>query len=304
MSCYNFRNSAYSSLLMSKEKHTGIIYVRDSYQARVKVNNPRFKALTELDNDVYEIETSKKHISLDLPIQLGFFILQYAKQCMLEFYCDFLDVYVGRDNFEGGYVGRDDFEGGQMDTGSFYFGLSSSSLEGAILPQMRQAYEKNVHRSCSDMPFCPDASSNFLLRQCCAWHAKFDQRTPGLFKTEFTGDILVSLCSKMYACASYANVTTSDQAQDKFKFSSKGLSKSALETTCNENQCNTVELYRRVLNSGQASGSVNMGFRLYDNQMMTYRQRRQSIGYFYVKRKVLPDRRSTEPLDITLKLKK
>ena len=80
------RNSGYGSLLMSKEKHTKISYTRQSHESRLKINDPRFRTLSELDDGVYEIEMAKQRINLDLPIQLGFFILQYAKQRMLEFY--------------------------------------------------------------------------------------------------------------------------------------------------------------------------------------------------------------------------
>ena len=285
------RNSGYGSLLMSKEKHTKISYTRQSHESRLKINDPRFRTLSELDDGVYEIEMAKQRINLDLPIQLGFFILQYAKQRMLEFYFDFLDVYIGRDNFVGG----------QMDTDSFYFGINSNSLEEAILPHMKADYNKSVYQSCHIETFCPDALANFLPRRCCPRHVAFDQKTPGLFKTEFEGDILISLCSKMYASVALGGGNNNNQ-EDKFKCSSKGLSKMALEKSCKERQCNTVELYRRVLDTARPSGGENMGFRLMGNQVVTYRQRRESIGYFYVKRKVATDGRSTEPLDILLKL--
>ena len=76
----------------------------------------------------------------------------------------------------------------------------------------------------------------------------------------------------------------------------------ALKKSCEESQCNMVELYRRVLNTARTSGGENMGFRLMGNEVVTYRQRRESIGYFYVKRKVAADGRTTEPLDILLKI--
>lgn len=43
-----------------------------------------------------------------------------------------------------------------------------------------------------------------------------------------------------------------------------------------------------------------MGFKLYNNQICTYRQVRNGFSYFYCKRKVLSDGVSTEPLDIEL----
>ena len=60
--------------------------------------------------EYYEIEMGKKQIILNLPIQLGYFILQYAKMKMLSFYFDFMDIYVD----------RSDFEYGEMDTVSIH----------------------------------------------------------------------------------------------------------------------------------------------------------------------------------------
>ena len=51
-----------------------------------------------------------KKVTHDIPKQLGFFVLQYAKLRMLEFYYDCLDYYMN----------RDDYELCQMDTDSIY----------------------------------------------------------------------------------------------------------------------------------------------------------------------------------------
>jgi hypothetical protein len=45
----------------------------------------------------------------------------------------------------------------------------------------------------------------------------YAKRTPGLFKVETTKDRMVSLCRKMYCC--------SDMAEEKIKFSAKGIQK-------------------------------------------------------------------------------
>ena len=92
-------NSAFGSMIMNKMKHKRIYYV-DQYEDLSKaVNNPKFKKMTEITNDFYEIEACKRDIKLDLPIQIGFFILQLAKMRMLEFYYDFMDVFVERKHF-------------------------------------------------------------------------------------------------------------------------------------------------------------------------------------------------------------
>jgi GTP1/Obg family GTP-binding protein len=43
---------------------------------------------------------SKKTIHLDLPMHIGCFVYQYAKLRMLEFYYDFMDVFVDRRDFQ------------------------------------------------------------------------------------------------------------------------------------------------------------------------------------------------------------
>ena len=57
----------------------------------------------------------KSHQKLNLPIQIGFAILQYAKLKMLEWYYDFLLEYVDKSDFE--YI--------EMDTDSAYFAVTA-----------------------------------------------------------------------------------------------------------------------------------------------------------------------------------
>jgi hypothetical protein len=51
-------------------------------------------------------------------------------------------------------------------------------------------------------------------------HAAYDKRTPGLFKTEFTGDGMIALCSKTYYCFGKED-----------KFSCKGINKRTNQIT-------------------------------------------------------------------------
>lgn len=123
-------NSAYGSLLLNKDKFTNISFVEGVDNASKKVNEPLFMKLTELDNtnNFFEIEMAKKKIIHNMPIQLGFFVLQYAKLRMLEFYYDFLDQFVD----------RTDFEFMEMDTDSAYFAISESSLSDVIKPHLKE----------------------------------------------------------------------------------------------------------------------------------------------------------------------
>ena len=67
----------------------------------------------------YEVESCKKTFKLNLPIQVGFFVYQYAKLRMLQFYCDFLEKYLD----------RADFQMCEMDADSVYIAISGESVE-------------------------------------------------------------------------------------------------------------------------------------------------------------------------------
>ena len=60
------------------------------------------------------MDMKKKTIKFDLPLQIAFFVYQYAKQRMLEFYYDFMMKFVDRSDFE--YLA--------MDTDSAYMAVS------------------------------------------------------------------------------------------------------------------------------------------------------------------------------------
>ena len=46
-----------------------------------------------------EVELTKKTINLKLPIQIGFFVYQYAKLRMLQFYFDLLVIFIHISDF-------------------------------------------------------------------------------------------------------------------------------------------------------------------------------------------------------------
>ena len=95
---------------------------------------------------------------------------------MLEFYYDFMDKYVD----------RTDFEYCEMDTDGAYMAISGSSLEEVYRPEMKDRYLQRLHGSCSDIDIKVDASNHWFPRTCCTKHAKYDKRTPGLFKLEYS----------------------------------------------------------------------------------------------------------------------
>jgi hypothetical protein len=182
-------NSAYGSSIMDKEKHTNVKYESEENKILLKINEPQFMSLTELEGLV-EIESKKKTIKLDTPIQIGFFVLCYGKLRMLEFHFDFVVEVVPRNHFR--FL--------EMDTDSAYYGLSKQSLTDYI----PEAKDHSPHR--------------FLMRNCCVEHNKYDRRKPGLFKVEATGDEMICLASKTYCL----------KQQDKVKFSTKGIQKASI----------------------------------------------------------------------------
>ena len=76
------------------------------------------EGLDSITKETYEVESCKKAIKLHLPIQVGFFVYQYAKLRMLHIYYDFLDKYLD----------HADFQMCEMDTDSAYITISRESV--------------------------------------------------------------------------------------------------------------------------------------------------------------------------------
>ena len=265
-------NSAYGSTILNKLKQSDVRYVEGENEACLKANEKGFKSMTQLSDDYefYEIESQKNKIKLDLPIQIGFFILQYAKLRMLEFYYDFLCKYVPRDKFQML----------QMDTDSNYFSIAGETLQDVIKPELLDEYKHKLNGYCSVRDV--DAETHWFPRTCCPEHTKYDNRCPGLFKREYEGEIFYGLCSKTYIVAD----------KDHCKFSSKGISKNRVK--------NPLEIFKSVLETKESRSSTNVGFISKSNTIFTYQQNRAGFAYFYPKREVLADGISTKPLDIIL----
>jgi hypothetical protein len=271
-------NSGYGKTVTNKEKHKNTKFCNEAMASKF-INNPFFRQLNPLGEGVYEVELSKKVIKLDLPLHIGFFVYQYAKLRMLEFYYDFLSVYVN----------RKDFQLCEMDTDSYYLALSAPSLEDVVRPEKRDTFYKELHKwlpadsceqhrqeylehKCQGLPWIPK-------NPCCIAQKLYDKRTPGLFKVEWEGQGIIGLCSKTYYCFGSTD-----------KYSSKGLSKK-------QNDFNK-DSYLQVLNTQKSGHGCNRGFRVLDNTMYTYSQIRDGLTYFYPKRQVQPDGISTLPLEI------
>ena len=130
-------NSSYEKTICNKEKHRNIRYCNSEAVSEL-INDLLFHKLNAISENLYEIEHFKKKIVLDLPIQIGFFVYGYAKLRMLEFYYNFLNFYIN----------RQDFECYEMDTDSLYYALSSFNLENVIKPEKRRNFMKIITNDC------------------------------------------------------------------------------------------------------------------------------------------------------------
>jgi len=271
-----FANSAYGKSCEALDSHTVVKYAEDPSKL---VNKAFFRKLTCLDTDLDEVELAKAKINWNLPIQIGFFVYQYAKLRMLRFYYECVDKFIARENIQLC----------QMDTDSMYFMISGSGIDSVLKPDTKQEFYETRHswfpsESCdqhrglyveTEMAGKPWVATE----QCCLDRQRKDKRTPGLFKKEYEGDGIVALCSKTYFCFGEKN-----------KMTSKGLS-------VRSNNLKK-EDYMKVLETKVSSGGVNKGFKTDGVTMFTYEQERMSLSYTYIKRKVSADGISTGPLDI------
>lgn len=113
------------------------------------------------------------------------------------------------------------------------------------------------------------------------------RRSPGLFKNEFYatghGSGQICLSSKTYCVYSPENS----------KISCKSAQKDKLPAEPHK-------LYKAVLDDKQSRSVINRGFVYKHGLMHSYSMTRASFGYFYVKRTINQDGKSTRSLDIVL----
>ena len=178
-----------------------------------------------------------------------------------------------------------------MDTDSYYMATTSPLLSDLVKDDLKEEFFRESHRWFPAQS-CPEHREAFVKAAaagepwvqpgCCAQRERYDQRTAGLFKEEFSGRKCVALCSKTYFC-------TGDSDKQN-KFSCKGLQKPLNPLG--------VSHYEEALRKAQSGGGQNRGFRsMPDGHVYTYHQDRASLSYFYCKRLVAEDGIHTDPLE-------
>ena len=180
---------------------------------------------------------------------------------MLQFYFDFTDKYIDRSDFT--YL--------NMDTDSAYIAFSGENFEDLIKPELKEHYLLNKNK--------------WFPRDDTKENAKFDKRSPGLFKEEYRGKSIISLCPKLYY------VEGADNEDKKYKYSLKGIQK-------DNNNINKERFEKVLTDQTYKNVCTNKRFRVIDNYMITYTQQKKGLTYYYEKRQVLSDGCSTAPLPI------
>ena len=259
-------NSGHGKTVTNIDRHCNVQYCTKAGTSSL-INNKRFRQLEVVTDNAYEIEMSIGVVTYTLPLHIGFFVYQYAKLRMLQFYYNFVDRYVERPLFQ--YC--------EMDTDSAYIALAGESIDDLVVDRENyfrhrsewlpaeccdEHHKDYVNARISGHPWTP-------TEPCCLARQMFDKRTPGLFKVEWRGDGFVGLCSKTYFCFG---------AND--KFSTKGLSK-------HQNVINK-ESFLTVLSDRRSGGGVKRGFRIYNSSVLTYVHERASLTYFNGKTKYSP----------------
>ena len=266
-------NSSYGYHIMDRSRRTVTKYLTDE-KIHSAINTKMFQWPNHITDQLYEVELVKSEIEHREPFVVGFFILHYAKQRMLELYY----------NLFKNFCDTDKYEEIEMDTDFFYIALSDESLEGVILPKKRAELDQLRSKDSTDN-FTADATDNFFPKTCCNVHKKHDKREPGLFKEEFRCAEMLCLCSKTYCCF--------DQRTNKHKYSSKGLNKGTLEE-CGDGRL--MSKSRKVLEEAVNVTSTNRGFRTFQHSVATYEQTKKGRSYIYPKKTVEEDGIHTKPL--------
>ena len=160
-----------------------------------------------------------------------------------------------------------------MDTDSFYLAMSGDSLDEIVNPEMKQVYEAD--------------KKNWLATD------KFSERTPGLFKPEFVGTRGVWLTAKCYL--------VQNEALNENKYSYKGVLQKHNDLHFQRYK-NVLDVFLKTrrdseLEEEDINKADNVGFRVYDQGVVTYEQNKLGLSGYYNKRYVLADGIHARPLD-------
>ena len=245
-------NSTYGSLIQNKDRHGQIMFLPDEWRVCKFFNEPSFKDAAYLADGLVQVNATTRKIKQNVPVQLGKFILDYAKMHMINFYYHVL----------GDCCDMDKIDLVSMDTDSLTLSLAENDLDACVKPDKRAFWESSVrpfwfvHRGCGKK--CQDPECN--------------KRKPGPFKNEYYGDHLVGLSSKLFTVTSLSHPP---------KVACKGLTKDRLNFDDFDRFHSTLK--------GDGDLTVEMtSFQRKKASMLTLATSR-TVSNRYLKRKLNPD---------------
>ena len=92
-------NSSYGKTITDQEHHREVQFCLET-KAPCLINKPFFRQTHQIEENTFEVQSCKKKIKLNLPMQVGLVVYQYAKLRMLQFYFDFMDKYLDCSDFK------------------------------------------------------------------------------------------------------------------------------------------------------------------------------------------------------------
>ena len=265
-------NSSYGSLLLAQNKFRSVSFVKGKKNASKKINNKRFCKMDTISaqDELYEIESLKSQIKFNMPVQLGFFVLNWAKVRILQFYYLFLKKFLKDGSFKPVL----------MDTDSVYICLADE-FEKCIKPSKMAEYQAQLHNFCTEDEV-EIAENQFFFRRCCPHHERYDERQCGRFHTEYRGHLTIALSAKCYFAENFDSGSV--------KYSCKGVQKRLIDKTGVD--------YKNTFKNQKHISKRNRGFFVRQNHVFTYEQERNALSLFYCKRVVAPGGSVTYALDI------
>ena len=166
---------------MDKSKHTSLKFC-DEEKIHRHIRHPLFKTLEELNDDIYEVEKTKKKIYLDSPLQIMISVYSYAKLLLISFW-EFLNKYLDNELYQLL----------QTDTDSLYIAFARETIDDCVKPELREEWNRVKWNF-----FATNDKTEVDFEGTTITREQFDKRTPGLFKEEFEGDAMYCLNSKVH----------------------------------------------------------------------------------------------------------
>ena len=255
------QNSSYGYMLLNQQRFENTKYVQGDGNARNVINDNKFRRMTCIGLETYEVNLAPRRIKINSCNAVGLFVLSRAKIVLLRFIYTFLYSYVNPRNVSLIYT----------DTDSIYVSLCYDSLAEAVRSDKKAEFNNYVFNKCGQHQPLHDIRF-FLPRECCKACAIHDVHTPFIFKVEYSGDLMISIASKTYLA----------RCNDKYKISAKGVSIRELQRNKPE------AIFRGVITKKQPYYAINRGFKILADGVVTYSQKKLAFSYLYLKRGIFP----------------